>query len=90
MVEIAAMDANVPILFGMEVLAESIGAIIDCKRGWVAFSPGGQEDNLCVYACEKLSGRHLAVNISRKVWWQPLPLRMSLPPIDEDKARAEE
>ena len=63
------LDAKIPLLLGMDLLTNMLKSIIDCGRNVVAFPT---VENMFYYA-EKLSGNHLAVCLSTRSWWKPVP-----------------
>jgi len=76
---ISVLDADVPILIGMEVMELSLRALIDCGHGRICF-PGCRAGTggLRLWQCEKLPGRHLAINLSNPDWWIPSPFGMPM------------
>ena len=69
-VRLSVMDNMVPILLGMDVLADATGAILDCGNGYLGLP------KICcdkVFYCEKLPSGHLAVNLTSPTWWTEVP-----------------
>lgn len=78
---VSAMDADDPILVGMELLESQLQAVIDCGMGAVCL-PRRRGDSLFprvanpnvlmemdkVYSCERMPGKHLAVNLADPRW----------------------
>eukprot|EP00969_Alexandrium_andersonii_P265289 11723857-Alexandrium_andersonii.AAC.1 len=64
-IPIAVIDADVPILIGMDLLRDRTNAVIDCGRGWIAIPDFSDQ----IYKCERLPGGHLAVCLTDSQWW---------------------
>ena len=64
-IEIAVIDANVPILLGMDSLRDRANSIIGCGRGWIALPDLSDR----IFKCERLPGGHLAVCLTEPQWW---------------------
>ena len=67
--KLPAIDADVPILIGMDVLHGVLQSIIDCGRGFVAFPTLAEK----FWMCERLAGGHLAVCLTAPTWWTEVP-----------------
>ena len=67
--KLPAIDADVPILIGMDVLRDKLQSVIDCGQGFVAFPTLAEK----FWMCEKLAGGHLAVCLTAPSWWTEVP-----------------
>ena len=67
--KISILNANVPILLGMDLLTEQKKAIIDCGRGMICFPM----DESAFYYAERFPGNHLAVCLTSRDWWSRVP-----------------
>ena len=68
-IKLPAIDADVPILIGMDILEVVLKSIIDCGRGFVAFPTLAEK----FWMCERLAGGHLAVCLTAPSWWTEVP-----------------
>ena len=50
--------------------------VVDCGRNWLGLPTLGNK----IYYCERLSSKHLAINLSSPQWWKEVPLSLSLGP----------
>ena len=67
--KLPAIDADVPILIGMDVLRGKLQSVIDCGQGFVAFPTLAEK----FWMCERLAGGHLAVCLTAPSWWTEVP-----------------
>ncbi|CAK0809563.1 unnamed protein product [Prorocentrum cordatum] len=73
-ISLSVMANNVPILLGMDILTDALKVVVDCGRNWIGFPTLGNK----VYYCERLSSKHLAINLSTPQWWREVSLPLSL------------
>ena len=75
-IHLSVMPNRVPILLGMDILTDDLKVVVDCGRNWLGLPTLGNK----IYYCERLSSKHLAINLSSPQWWKEVPLSLSLGP----------
>ncbi|CAK0840994.1 unnamed protein product, partial [Prorocentrum cordatum] len=73
-ISLSVMANRVPILLGMDILTDDLKVVVDCGRNWIGLPTLGNK----VYYCERLSSKHLAINLSTPQWWREVSLPWSL------------
>ncbi|CAK0829661.1 unnamed protein product [Prorocentrum cordatum] len=73
-ISLSVMANRVPILLGMDILTDDLKVVVDCGRNWLGLPTLGNK----VYYCERLSSKHLAINLSTPQWWREVPVPLSL------------
>ena len=67
--KLPAIDADVPILIGRDVLHGLQQSVLDCGQSCVAFPTLAEK----FWRCERLAGGHLAVCLTAPSWWTEVP-----------------
>ena len=67
--KLPAIDADVPILIGMDALQGVPQSAIDCEQGVAVFPTLAEK----FWMCEKLAGGHLEVCLTAPSWWTEVP-----------------
>ena len=75
-INLSVMPNRVPILLGMDILTDDLKVVVDCGRNWLGLPTLGNK----IYYCERLSSKHLAINLSSPQWWKEVPLSLTLGP----------
>ncbi|CAK0870614.1 unnamed protein product [Prorocentrum cordatum] len=75
-IRLSAMPNRVPALIGMDILTDDLKVVVDCGRNWLGLPTLGNR----TFYCERLSSKHLAINLSSPQWWKEVPLSLSLGP----------
>ncbi|CAK0843086.1 unnamed protein product [Prorocentrum cordatum] len=73
-ISLSVMANRVPILLGVDILTDDSKVVVDCGRNWIGLPTLGNK----VYYCERLSSKHLAINLSTPQWWREVSLPLSL------------
>ncbi|CAK0827540.1 unnamed protein product, partial [Prorocentrum cordatum] len=73
-ISLSEMANRVPILLGMDILTDDLKVVVDCGRNWIGLPTLGNK----VYYCERLSSKHLSINLSTPQWWREVSLPLSL------------
>ncbi|CAK0904649.1 unnamed protein product, partial [Prorocentrum cordatum] len=73
-ISLSVMANRVPILLGMDILTDDLKVVVDCGRNWIGLPTLGNK----VYYCERLSSKHLAINLSTPQWWREVSLPLFL------------